>query len=210
MNGKNIITAKLLLGLFIGFAGVITIFSNYMGEFKNQSFLFGVGLSLISVLAWSFGSVYSSRQKTTVPILFAVGLQMLIAGVIMTAVCAITGQYVNLFNAGSESIFSLLYLIVFGSLVAYSAYVYAISKLPPTLVSIYAYINPVVAVGLGWLILSEKMSPVMLLGMLITLAGVWMVNRESSENSGLKRRTKSLKTQSKVDPAVQNRLRSAS
>jgi drug/metabolite transporter (DMT)-like permease len=63
-------------------------------------------------------------------------------------------------------------------LIAYSAYVFAISKLPPTLVSIYAYINPVVAVGLGWLILSEKMNMNMAIGTVVTLAGVYLVNRE--------------------------------
>lgn len=113
-----------------------------------------------------------------IDILFGVGLQMLIAGIIMLIVCGITGKYVNLADAGQNSWIALIYLIVFGSLIAYSAFVFAISKLPPTLVSIYAYINPVVAVGLGWLFLSEKMNAVMLLGMLITLSGVFLVNRE--------------------------------
>jgi drug/metabolite transporter (DMT)-like permease len=63
-------------------------------------------------------------------------------------------------------------------LIAYSAYVFAISKLPPTLVSIYAYINPIVAVGLGWLLLSEKMNLIMAIGIIITLGGVYLVNRE--------------------------------
>ena len=172
------ITRWMLVGLVIGFAGVLTIFSDYMGEMKSESFVFGVVLALISVLSWSFGTVYTSRQKPMIDILFGVGLQMLIAGIIMLIVCGITGKYVNLADAGQNSWIALIYLIVFGSLIAYSAFVFAISKLPPTLVSIYAYINPVVAVGLGWLFLSEKMNAVMLLGMLITLSGVFLVNRE--------------------------------
>ena len=67
-------------------------------------------------------------------------------------------------DTGHASWFALLYLIFFGSLLAYSAYAFAISKLPPAQVSIYAYINPIVAVGLGWLLLQEKMNANMLLG----------------------------------------------
>lgn len=178
LSGSAKITRWMIAGLVIGFAGVLIIFSDYMGEIKNKNFLFGVGLSLISVLSWSFGTVYTSRQRSSINILFNVGLQMLIAGIIMLIVCGITGKYINLATANQTAWIALLYLIVFGSLIAYSAYVFAISKLPPTLVSIYAYINPIVAVGLGWLILSEKMNWIMVIGIIITLGGVYMVNRE--------------------------------
>jgi len=172
------ITRWMIAGLILGFAGVILIFYDYMGELKNHNFLLGVGLSLISVLSWSFGTVYTSKQKSSINILFSVGLQMFIAGVIMLIVCAITGKYSNLAEASSNAWLALIYLIIFGSLLAYTSFVFAISKLPPTLVSIYAYINPIVAVGLGWLLLSEKMNGIMLLGMLVTLSGVYLVNQE--------------------------------
>ena len=172
------ISRWMIIGLIIGFAGVVTIFYDYATEIKSSSFLFGVGLALISVVSWSFGTVYSSKQKNSTSILFSVGLQMLIAGVIMLIVCGITGKYVNIVSAGEASWEALLYLIFFGSLLAYSAYVFAISKLPPTLVSIYAYINPIVAVLLGWLLLSEKMNVNMIIGTLITLGGVYIVNYE--------------------------------
>lgn len=172
------VTRRMIIGLVIGFAGVLTIFSDYMGEMKSASFVLGVVLSLISVLSWSFGTVYASKLKSSTAILFSVGLQMLIAGVIMLVICGITGNYVNLAHASAQSLLALFYLIIFGSLIAYSAYVFAISKLPPTQVSIYAYINPVVAVVLGWLFLSEKMNGIMLAGMLITLCGVYLVNTE--------------------------------
>jgi drug/metabolite transporter (DMT)-like permease len=178
LSSRAKISKWMLAGLIAGFAGVLLIFYDYMGETHQKHFLFGVGLSLISVLSWSFGTVYTSKQKSSVNILFNVGLQMLIAGTIMLIVCGITGKYVNLADASGNSLLALVYLIVFGSLIAYSAYVFAISKLPPTLVSIYAYINPLVAVGLGWLLLSEKMNINMAIGMIITLGGVYLVNRE--------------------------------
>jgi len=162
-------------------AGVVTIFYNYIGELHDKKFLLGVVFALLSVLSWSFGTVYTSKQKFNIGILFSVGLQMLIAGFVMLIICGLTGKYVNLADTGHASWYALIYLIVFGSLLAYSAYVFAISKLPPTLVSVYAYINPIVAVLLGWMLLQEKMNVNMILGTAITLAGVWLVNRESKK-----------------------------
>jgi len=175
------ISKWMIVGMLIGLAGVVTIFSNYLGEFQNKTFILGVILALLSTLSWSFGTVYTARQQLSTDILFGVGLQMLSAGIVMLIICGLTGKYVNLADAGYHSLFALAYLVVFGSLLAYSAYVFAISKLPPALVSIYAYINPIVAIGLGWLLLQEKMNANMILGTCITLLGVWLVNRESKK-----------------------------
>lgn len=175
------ISRAMIIGLVVGFAGVITIFYDYIGQMQNRSFLIGVVMAVLSVVSWSFGTVYAANHKSKIGILFAVGLQMLIAGIVMLIICGFTGKYVNLANAGSTSFWVLAYLIVFGSLLAYSAYVFAVNKLPATQVSIYAYINPVVAVVAGWLLLAEKMNMVMVLGMLITLGGVYIVNHESKK-----------------------------
>jgi drug/metabolite transporter (DMT)-like permease len=175
------ITRWMIVGLVIGFAGVLIIFYDYLGQLQSKSFVFGVVLAILSTLSWSFGTVYASKQKPPIDILFNVGLQMLIAGIVVLTVCAITGKYVNPASIGSGSWLALSYLVVFGSLVAYSAYVFVIGKLPPTQVSMYAYINPIVAVVLGWLLLSEKMNLMMALGTLITLGGVYLVNHESKK-----------------------------
>lgn len=172
------ITRWMIFGMIIGFGGVLTIFYDYLGQLQHRGFVVGVVLALLSTLAWSFGTVYTSKQKLPISILFNVGLQMLIAGIVMLVICGLTGKYVNLAYTGQASWFALLYLVIFGSLVAYTAYVFAISKLPAAQVSIYAYINPIVAVGLGWLLLQEKLNANMVLGTLITLSGVWLVNRE--------------------------------
>jgi drug/metabolite transporter (DMT)-like permease len=175
------ITWMMLTGLLIGFAGVVVIFYNYLSQLHNKSFLFGITLAIIGTMSWAFGTVYSSKQKTPLNILFNVGLQMLIAGILMLIACGITGKYINLYTADTHSLMALLYLIVFGSLIAYSAYVFMISKLPPAKVSVYAYINPVVAVFCGWLVLAEQMSVNMILGVAITLTGVYLVNLESKK-----------------------------
>jgi drug/metabolite transporter (DMT)-like permease len=172
------ITRWMIAGLVIGFAGVVTIFYDYLGQLNDKGFILGVVLAFLSTLSWSYGTVYSSKQKPPINILFNVGLQMLIAGILVLIACAITGKYVSLGVISLDSWLTLSYLVIFGSLVAYSAYVFMISKLPPTQVSIYAYINPIVAVVVGWLLLSEKMNVTMIIGTLITLAGVYVVNRE--------------------------------
>ena len=172
------LTKWMITGLAIGFAGIVLIFYDYLHQLQGKSFAFGITLAFLSVLAWTFGTVYSSRQKPPVDILFSVGLQMLIAGTVTLIVCFVTGKYINIADAGAASWYALIYLIVFGSLLAYSAYVFAISKLSPAFVSIYAYINPIVAVFFGWLLLHEKLNAGMLLGSIVTLGGVYLVNRE--------------------------------
>ncbi len=172
------ITRVMVVGLVIGFAGVLTIFYDYLAQMQSKTFVFGVVLALLSTLSWSFGTVYTSKQKPPIDILFNVGLQMFIAGILVLLVCGITGKYISLADINQDSWLALIYLVVFGSLVAYTAYVFVISKLPPTQVSVYAYINPIVAVVIGWLLLSEKMNANMIFGTLITLGGVYLVNRE--------------------------------
>jgi drug/metabolite transporter (DMT)-like permease len=172
------ITRRMLAGIVIGFAGIVAIFYNYIGQFHNNTFLFGVMLALLSTLTWAFGTVYTAKQKLSIYILFNVGFQMLIGGFVILVVCLISGKYVNLAETGFASWYALIYLVIFGSLLAYSAYVFAISKLPPTLVSMYAYINPVVAVALGWLLLQEQLNANMIFGTMITLSGIYLVNRE--------------------------------
>ncbi len=80
--------------------------------------------------------------------------------------------------------YALHYLIFIGSLLSYSAYVFALSRLPAALVSVYAYINPVVAILLGWILLKEKMNALMLPGTVVILYGVYLVNREFNRQNG--------------------------
>ena len=175
------ITRSMMAGLLIGFAGVATIFYDYFADLGNRSFLFGIVLAFLSILSWSFGTVYAARERPPIDILFNVGLQMLIAGILILVTCGLTGKYINPTHIDSYSWLAILYLVLFGSIIAYSAYVFVIGKLPATQVSIYAYINPIVAVVFGWLLLSEKMSGSMIMGTLITLAGVYIVSRETKK-----------------------------
>jgi drug/metabolite transporter (DMT)-like permease len=171
-------TPLMIIGLLVGFGGIVTIFYEHFSQLLNARYALGIGMALTATTSWSFGTVFASRYKPKTDLLFSVGLQMLIAGIIVLTVCGLSGKYVNLTKTASNALWSLLYLIVIGSLLTYSAYVFAVSKLPPTQVSIYAYINPIVAIFLGWLVLKEHMSMNVITGTLITLGGVYLVNRE--------------------------------
>lgn len=171
-------TPLLIIGLLIGFCGIVTIFYKHFQELTNSRYALGIGLSLVATISWSFGTVFASRYKPKTDLLFSVGLQMLLAGCLLTIVCFASGKYVNLAQTDGDALWSLLYLIIIGSLLTYSAYVFAVSKLPPTQVSIYAYINPIVAIFLGWLVLHEQMTMNVVTGTLITLGGVFLVNKE--------------------------------
>lgn len=174
-------TIAMWCGWLVGLTGIVFIFWDYLTVANNPQQWFGIGLAFASVIAWAWGSVYTSRQSPQAGILFGAGLQMLISGAAMLLLCAITGYYVVPSQIDTSGWWALAYLIFFGSLIAYSAYVFALAKLPASLVSIYAYINPLVAVVLGWALLSEHVSSKIALGIVVTLAGVYWVNREFSK-----------------------------
>lgn len=198
-------TPLMILGLVVGLGGIVTIFYEHFAQLMNSRFAFGIGLSLIATVSWSFGTVFASRYKPRTELLFGVGLQMLLAGSAMLAVCGLWGKYANLMETDSRALWSLLYLILVGSLLTYSAYVFAVSKLPPTQVSVYAYINPVVAIFLGWLLLNEHMSMNVITGTLITLGGVYLVNKEFKKQQS--RSPEREMPQSGTLPAERKRLR---
>jgi drug/metabolite transporter (DMT)-like permease len=102
---------------------------------------------------------------------------MIIAGFILMSIGASFGEF-RRFVFEPLGVGALIYLIIFGSIVGYGSFIYALSKLPASKVSMYAYINPVIAVILGWLVLGERMDGWMITGTAVVLAGVVVVNSE--------------------------------
>lgn len=117
-------------------------------------------LVLASPLSWAIGSLYATRGPLPKRALVATGMEMLCGGALLTAVGLLIGEAsaVHLERISLASALSLLYLVVFGSLVAFSAYVWLLSKVPTTAVATYAYVNPLVAVLLGWAVLGERVT----------------------------------------------------
>ncbi|HEY0172883.1 MAG TPA: EamA family transporter [Pyrinomonadaceae bacterium] len=146
-----------LLGMAVGFGGLAMLVGPQLfGTELNGKYLLGVVIIQIGCFAWQAGSVYAKRRPTGVSPLMASAVQMLWAGGVLTLAGTLAGEWGRMaFSARSAG--ALVYLIVFGSVVAYSAYMYAIQKLPLSLVSTYSYVNPLVALALGWLVLSEPL-----------------------------------------------------
>jgi drug/metabolite transporter (DMT)-like permease len=164
-----------LLGMLIGFGGLVFLLGPQLfGGAMNGPLLLGVLVIQVGCFAWQAGSAYAKHKPTGVAPLMAAAVQMLWAGLVLTLLGTVLGEWAELRLSG-RSLGALLYLVVFGSIVAYSAYMYAVQKLPLSLVSTYAYVNPLVALGLGWLILGEQLGWREASAALVILSGVALV-----------------------------------
>jgi len=167
-----------ILGVVIGFFGIALLFGP-----ANLSAAGGIRpISMIVLffapLSWAIGSLYSRGAPKPQAPLQGIGMQMLCGGALLLIAATATGQW-SQFDAASvspASIVSFLYLVVFGSIIAYSAYIWLLTATSPAKVSTYAYVNPVVAVFLGWAVASEPVTPAMLGAMAIILFSVTLIS----------------------------------
>lgn len=170
-------------GLVLGFSGICVIFYEHLQDFFNPEFRFGILLSLISTWSWAFGTLYTKEHAQKFNPYLALGLQMIISGPTLYLVSLATHNSIPFSNIPWQSWAAIGYLAVFGSVFSFIAYLYALQNLPTEQASIYAYINPVVAFAIGALIFGEKITVAIVAGILITLYGVFRVNRSVRENS---------------------------
>lgn len=166
-----------IIGLLLGFAGVCIIFYDHLNDFLSPAFRKGIILSLIATWTWAFATLYTKKQAVNFNPYFSLGLQMLISGICLISFTKINGTAIPLSTIPWQSWAAIAYLIIFGSLIAFVCYLYALQNLPTEQASIYAYINPIVAVLCGWLILNEEITPYISIGGLVTLLGVYLVNK---------------------------------
>jgi len=171
---------KTVAGLLLGFAGICVIFYEHLQDFLNADFRFGIFLSLASTWSWAFGTIYTKKHAAYFNPYFGLGLQMLISGVFLFSVSHLTRNAIPIASIPWQSWASIAYLVIFGSVISFIAYLYALQNLPTEQVSIYAYINPIVAVLLGWMVFGEILTPFIFIGVLITLYGVYLVKRSIS------------------------------
>lgn len=174
--------SRAIAGLLIGFAGICIIFYEHLQDFFNPDFRFGILISLAATWTWAFGTLYTKRKAASFNPYFSLGLQMLISGVILIVFTQLvntpeTKSAIPFAEIPWQSWAAVAYLVIFGSVLSFMAYLYALQHLPTEQASIYAYINPIVAVLLGWLLFAESITVFIIVGGLVTLAGVYMVNK---------------------------------
>jgi drug/metabolite transporter (DMT)-like permease len=170
----NRLNALKILGIAIGFFGLVILFGPGLKSSLDQAYLKGVLALLFAPLSWALGSVYAKYHPTRTPPLMAASLQMIIAGVILMFIGVILNE-VPRFDLNLEGLAALVYLAIFGSIIGYGSFIYALAKLPAAKVSMYAYVNPIIAVVLGWLILGEQLDWRVALATAVILLGVVLV-----------------------------------
>ena len=167
-----------LIALGIGFSGVALILSSFVTEISGGgSFLFGILITLLSVFTWSGGTLLSTRSRMNTDPFRGIGWQMLLGGIMLRLISLLVEKQVPLSSVPAVGWVSFAYLVLVGSLLCFICYLYAIKTLPLSLVSVYVYINPMVALGLGVLFLGEHITLRLVLGAVITLFGVYLVKR---------------------------------
>lgn len=166
-----------IIGLILGFGGVAIIFSRHLDDFFNSDFRTGIFLSLSATFFWALGTVITTRSNVKLNRYYSIGWQMLLSGIIMFTVAHVQDYSIPLSDVPVKAWICLAYMVVFGSIITFAAFIYTLTWLPTTLASIYAYMNPIVAVLLAHVILNEELSLSLGIGAIVTLAGIFLVNR---------------------------------
>lgn len=176
-RGKNKIPFLARVGILIGFGGVCIVFYEHLHELFDLSFLGGILLGLLAALAWAYGTIYTKEFAVDFNPYHSIGWQMLISGITLNLIATLTGQTIPVEDISLYTWGAILFLVIVSSIIAFIAYLYALQKLPTNLVSVYAYINPLVAVIAGSLFTGEPFTILILTGSLVTLSGVYLVNK---------------------------------
>ena len=168
--------AMTTLGLFLGFGGILIIFSDYLHALFETDFYLGIVMGLVATMTWALGTLLTVKHAREFDPYYGIGWQMFLSGLIMTALAWITGQRIPLAEIPAVSWYAIVYLVVVGSIVTFAAFIYSLKRLPAAQASVYAYINPIVAVAIGALMNGEKLNLLIAGGTLVTLLGVYLVN----------------------------------
>jgi len=171
------VSRKSVAAVLVGFAGVALLLRP--GEQSGDATLLGLGACVFAALMWANGSFASPRVRLPPDPLVSTGWQMLLGGLVCLAAGLAVGEApeVDPGAFSTRSVVALAYLVVFGSWLAFTAYAWLLQNAPISKVSTYAYVNPVVAIVLGWLVLDEVITPITLAGAAIIVASVFLVVR---------------------------------
>lgn len=175
-KGKRIPTGA-IIGMLLGFGGVCIIFYEHLNDFFNADFRFGIIISVIASITWAFGTIYTQKHAINFNPYVSLGFQMFISGTILLITAYSTGNVIPLKDIPLLAWGSIAYLVIISSLITFVAYIYTLQHLPATLASVYAYINPIIAILLGALLVNEPFTWFIAIGGLVTIAGVYLMNR---------------------------------
>jgi drug/metabolite transporter (DMT)-like permease len=169
-----------LWGVLLGFAGVALLV--LPGDKPEHAPLAGMLLLVVAAFFWATGSFYSRRLPLPGDPLLSTAVQMLTGGAVILVAALVRGEFgsVHVEEFSARSIIALAYLVLIGSLVAFTAYVWVLQHAPVSKVATYAYVNPVIAVFLGWFVLSEEITPFVLAGAAVIVSSVAFIVRKEA------------------------------
>lgn len=173
MMGGERLHAPTIAGMVVGFAGTALLLLPSAGSTLNHETLLGFLIIEGGVIGWTLGSLYQRRQPSKSHPIVTGAVQQLAAGILYIPVVLFVPEGPIVFS--TRSTLALLYLIVFGSIIGYSAFIFAMDRLPVSIVSVYPYFNALVAMWLGWLFFREPFGLREWIAMAIIFAGVWIV-----------------------------------
>lgn len=176
-TGKQQFNWRIISGFVLGCAGIVLIFKDNLADLGRPEYLWGILASFGACFFWAIGSIYLKNNTFNSSAYSNAAIQFSSGGIGCFVFSLVFDDYGQLGAVTSDSLWALLYLTLIGSLLAYMSYLYAIRHLPIVLVSTYAYVNPVIAILLGVVILSEKITMVTVAALAATLYGVYLINK---------------------------------
>ena len=179
---KRNLTSLTFIGLLLGITGVAIVFYENIFQHHPAGFMLGVVLSVFAMLSWSTGTMFIARNKSNLNPYYATGWQMLISAVILFTISITTQNTIPLQQVSLKIWLAIAYLVGFGSIISFVAFVYSMKKLPAAISSLYAYINPLVAMVTASIVLNEKLTLNILWGAIVTLIGIFLVNYSIKRN----------------------------
>jgi len=180
--GNEKLSIKTTLGILLGMFGIFLIYQNSLSDLLNPEYRQGVFAILIAVLMWAIGTIITKKgSENSLTMLMNVSVQMIIAGIILTAIQFILTPTISTENWSLRSVLAMVYLAVFGSVVGYVAYSYLITQMSSTKVSVLSYVNVVIALFLGWLILDEIITSRIIIAASLIIGGVFIVNYKKAK-----------------------------
>jgi len=175
--GQFYLNRQIGVGLALGALGMVITFRDSLGAVGASGGLFGIGAALLAALSWAGTSVLVAGKREELPVFFRSAVQLLFGAAGLGLISLLRGEHVDLGAVSTEALLAISYLAVFGSVAAFLAFNFAIKYLPVARATLYAYLNPFVALFLGWLVLGEPLTLGLLGAFTLTLAGVFLVNR---------------------------------
>ena len=176
-KGKDV-TMLAALGILLGFSGMFFLYKDNVHEFINHDYFWGFILALIGAASSAGGLIYSAKMSTKIHPIYFAGYQYILAAIALYFV-SFSFEEIHSIDVYSKSTIALIYASILGSVIGLPAYLYALSKLPSTLVSVYAYINPIIALTIGAIILNEKLDQNIFIAGGCIIAGVYIINNNS-------------------------------